>query len=450
MTFLRTSLLLAFVLVGATQLLAQDDTPPPAPSATEPVPHLWLQRHRALCEQAKKGDIELLFLGGSITQGWERDGKATWEDFYGDRKAANFGADQDLTGNVLWRLQNGALDGINPKVVVLLVGIDNLVAQNTAEETASGVAAVKTLLRTRLPEAQLLLLGIFPAGARPNPYREKITRCNELIAAMVDDHTEFLDVGLKLMEPDGTISQVVLYNGLHPAQEGYSIWAREMEPTLAKMLGVEPKKLGGALNDPNLGVADDPALTAIARFISDNGVDLKTTERTNLPRPPMVKFNHAMDYFWVIETNHGTIDVKLMPKVAPMHCSSTIYLSTVGFYDDLVFHRVIPAFMAQGGCPLGSGTGGPGYSYRGEFDPRVRHTRGGLLSMANSGPNTDGSQFFLTFVATPGLDNKHTIFGEVVKGMDVVKELEKRGTKSGRTIEKVLLVKSSIRVEPKS
>jgi cyclophilin family peptidyl-prolyl cis-trans isomerase len=138
-----------------------------------------------------------------------------------------------------------------------------------------------------------------------------------------------------------------------------------------------------------------------------------------------------------------------MPEVAPMHVSSSIYLIRSGFYDDLIFHRVIPGFMAQGGCPLGKGTGSPGYKYAGETDPKVKHDRPGLLSMANSGPGTDGSQFFLTFVPTKWLDNKHTLFGEVVDGMSVLKAMEAVGSRGGATRERVEMVASSVTVEPK-
>jgi cyclophilin family peptidyl-prolyl cis-trans isomerase len=130
-----------------------------------------------------------------------------------------------------------------------------------------------------------------------------------------------------------------------------------------------------------------------------------------------------------------------------MHASSTIYLSRLGFYDGLKFHRVINGFMAQGGCPLGTGTGGPAYKYDGEFDRNTRHDRPGLLSMANAGPGTDGSQFFLTFVPTPHLDGKHTIFGEVVEGADTLKALEKRGSRSGATTEPLVMNKTTIEVE---
>ena len=132
-------------------------------------------------------------------------------------------------------------------------------------------------------------------------------------------------------------------------------------------------------------------------------------------------------------TSKGAVRIKLLPDVAPMHVTSFIYLSRLGFYDGLAFHRVIPGFMAQGGCPLGTGTGGPGYKY----DPASsattsKHDRGGLLSMANAGPGTDGSQFFLTFVATPWLDGKHTIFGEVTDGMETLKAIEPLGSSSGQ------------------
>ena len=166
--------------------------------------------------------------------------------------------------------------------------------------------------------------------------------------------------------------------------------------------------------------------------------------KLNLQQPELMSFKPGQEIFWKLETNVGDMKFKLLPDIAPMHVTSTIYLTNLGFYDDVIFHRVISGFMAQGGDPLGIGQGGPGYLYDGEFSPRVRHDRPGLLSMANRGPGTDGSQFFITFVPTPWLDGKHTIFGEIVSGKEAIAKLEKFGSRSGKTSQRLLIVRASI------
>ena len=192
----------------------------------------------------------------------------------------------------------------------------------------------------------------------------------------------------------------------------------------------------------------DAAITAIDRFIAEKAIDRDASGwKTRLPRPPQAEFNASKHYFWNISTNVGEMVIRLMPELAPMHVSSTIYLARLGFYDGVIFHRVIRGFMAQGGDPLGTGTGGPGYDYDGECDPRARHDRPGLLSMANAGPGTDGSQFFLTFVPTPHLDDNHTIFGEIVDGIETMGKLEKRGSQNGNTSERLVMESTSISVE---
>ena len=192
----------------------------------------------------------------------------------------------------------------------------------------------------------------------------------------------------------------------------------------------------------------DPAVAAIDAFIVTQAIDKSQRAwKTSLNKPPQVKFDTTKSYFWDLKTSKGDISIKLMPKVAPMHVSSTIYLTRLGFYDDTIFHRVIQGFMAQGGDPLGSGRGGPGYRYEGEFQRYVTHNRPGLLSMANAGPGTDGSQFFLTFTATPHLNGKHTIFGELVEGKSTLRELEARGSRSGQTRETLKLISAKIRVQ---
>ena len=192
----------------------------------------------------------------------------------------------------------------------------------------------------------------------------------------------------------------------------------------------------------------DSAVDAVDAFIAEQDVDRSASGwRTRLHAPPELSFAEGSLYLWDLETSVGSLCIRLMSEVAPRHVASTIYLTRLGFYDELAFHRVIPEFMAQGGCPLGSGTGGPGYEYEGEFERSTRHDRPGLLSMANRGPGTDGSQFFLTFVATPWLDGKHTIFGEVLDGAETLRALESRGSESGRTRERLELRRATIRVE---
>jgi len=168
--------------------------------------------------------------------------------------------------------------------------------------------------------------------------------------------------------------------------------------------------------------------------------------RTALPRFPTPSFEAGKDYVWHLKTNHGEVTLRFLPEVAPNHVANFLYLTELGYFDGLSFHRVITQFMAQGGCPLGTGTGGPGYEFEGEYDPKVKHDKPGLLSMANAGPGTDGSQFFLTFVATPWLNGKHTIFAEVVEGMSTLTELEKRGSERGETSEDLLIEKATVTV----
>ena len=119
-----------------------------------------------------------------------------------------------------------------------------------------------------------------------------------------------------------------------------------------------------------------------------------------------------------INTTKGTIRLTLFPDKAPLTVLNFVNLSKKGFYDGLTFHRVIPDFMIQGGCPTGNGTGGPGYKFKDEFSPDLKHDKPGILSMANAGPNTNGSQFFITHVPTDWLNNRHTVFGEVVAATD--------------------------------
>jgi peptidyl-prolyl cis-trans isomerase B (cyclophilin B) len=128
--------------------------------------------------------------------------------------------------------------------------------------------------------------------------------------------------------------------------------------------------------------------------------------------------NPSSDLFAIIDTNKGEINLKLFGDQVPLTVGNFVNLARRGYYNGIAFHRVIPDFMIQGGCPYGNGTGGPGYKFEDEFVPELRHHKPGILSMANAGPKTNGSQFFITHVPTPWLDNKHTVFGEVVSEED--------------------------------
>jgi cyclophilin family peptidyl-prolyl cis-trans isomerase len=134
----------------------------------------------------------------------------------------------------------------------------------------------------------------------------------------------------------------------------------------------------------------------------------------------------AKAYTAKIHTDKGMITVQLHARKAPRTVNNFVFLAREGFYDGVIFHRVIADFMAQGGDPTGTGTGGPGYTFQDELDPSLKHDGPGILSMANAGPGTNGSQFFLTHVATPWLDGKHSVFGRVTGGMDVLLSIPPR------------------------
>ena len=148
----------------------------------------------------------------------------------------------------------------------------------------------------------------------------------------------------------------------------------------------------------------------------------------------------------IIETNLGNIEIELFEDKAPITAKNFVTLAEKGFYDDLIFHRVIPKFMIQGGDPQGDGQGGPGYTIKDEFHPDLKHDKPGILSMANAGPNTGGSQFFITVVPTPWLDGRHSVFGKVLEGQDVVDKISNvERDRYDKPLEDVLIKK--IRIE---
>lgn len=232
-------LLAAVLLVLALPIAARADDGK-TNTATKPVSREpnWVKRHEGFVKIAKKGNVDLLFIGDSITDGWRNTGKAVWKENYAPLKAANFGISGDQTQHVLWRLQNGELDGIKPKLAVLMIGTNNLKG-NTDAEIADGVRAIITELQKQTPETKILLLGIFPRGHEAdNPFRPRIKHINSIIAKLDDGgHTiKYVDIGDKFLEADGTLPKNIMPDALHPNAKGYEIWAEAINPIVHEMM----------------------------------------------------------------------------------------------------------------------------------------------------------------------------------------------------------------------
>lgn len=196
----------------------------------------WQARFEGMNMRAKKGDVDLVFIGDSITQGWEGEGKDAWQKHYADRKPLNLGISGDRTQHVLWRLDHGNIDGIKPKVAVIMIGTNNT-EDNAAEEIAAGITAIVNQLRTKLPDTRVLLLGVFPRGEKPNAQRDKIDAVNKIIAKLDDGkRVHYLDIGSKFVSPDGSISPAIMPDYLHLSAKGYAIWADAIEEKLGKLM----------------------------------------------------------------------------------------------------------------------------------------------------------------------------------------------------------------------
>ncbi|MCW8125886.1 glycoside hydrolase family 3 N-terminal domain-containing protein [Microbulbifer halophilus] len=200
----------------------------------------WLPRHKEKLAMLKKRDIDLLMIGDSITEGWANQGKAVWEEYYGDRNALNLGFGGDRTENLLWRLRNGEVDHIEPEVGVVLIGTNNTSHRREDPElTAAGIRAVLDELRQRQPQMKILLLGIFPRDQEPGTHMRQINReVNEIIAGYADnEHIFYREIYNEFLTEDGKLTEEIMPDFLHPNERGYQIWAEAMEPTLARLLG---------------------------------------------------------------------------------------------------------------------------------------------------------------------------------------------------------------------
>ena len=208
--------------------------------AIKPVPRAggWMKRHEAMNTRVKQGNVDLVFVGDSITQGWEGRGKNVWAKFYGKRNAVNLGIGGDRTQHVIWRLDNGNLAGIAPKAAVIMIGTNNS-GSNSPEEIAEGVTAIVRQLQEKTPKTKILLLATFPRGANPSDKQRQVNEgSNNIVAKLVaDDNVFYLDIGKEFLGEDGSLSKEIMPDLLHLSERGYTIWAESIEPTLAKLMG---------------------------------------------------------------------------------------------------------------------------------------------------------------------------------------------------------------------
>jgi beta-glucosidase len=215
-----------------------------AHSAVEAVPRsddFWQRRHQSInTNVANAGEkAQVIFIGDSITQGWEGAGREVWQRYYAPRHAVNLGIGGDRTQHVLWRLENGNLAGLKPKAAVVMIGTNNSNGEdNTVEQIADGVTAIVTKLRQVLPSTKILLLAIFPRSENPSPQRGKILQVNQILQKLADEENIFwLDFGHKFISADGSIPRDLMPDYLHLSPGAYGVWAESIEPRLGGILG---------------------------------------------------------------------------------------------------------------------------------------------------------------------------------------------------------------------
>lgn len=214
-------------------------------TATTPAPRdhdWWKQRHERFNKGAEKNQWDLVFVGDSITQGWEGGGKEVWKKYYGSRKAGNLGISGDETSHVAWRLKNGNLKGQSPRLAVIMIGTNNLGnVKHSPKAVIAGVTKVVETLHKQSPKTRILLLGVFPRGEKPDdPYRAQIKELNQGISKLADKKVIYYeDIGRAFLEKDGTLSKKIMPDFLHLSPEGYERWAKAIEPKVDELMKME-------------------------------------------------------------------------------------------------------------------------------------------------------------------------------------------------------------------
>jgi beta-glucosidase len=208
----------------------------------------WVPRHEKVLERVKQGNVDIIMIGDSITHGWDEVGKPVWDQYYAKRNAVNMGFSGDQTQHVLWRLQNGEITNINPKLAILMIGTNNSNGDYfTSEQIADGIKAIVCQLRTSLPNTKVLILAIFPRAdsSKPvgdakavslNPQWKKNNDVNKIVAKLADNkNIYYLDINKKFLNNKGQLPKDIMPDFLHPNEKGYKIWAAAMEPMIVKL-----------------------------------------------------------------------------------------------------------------------------------------------------------------------------------------------------------------------
>jgi len=227
--------LLLMVLAGLGHAFSQTTN-----TAAVPVPMTkpgWMERHESMNTKAKQGNIDLIYIGDSIVQRYEGVGKPVWDHYYAPRKALNLGISGDRTQHVIWRLDHGNIDGISPKLAIVMIGQNNG-GHNTAPEIAEGVTEVVKRIRAKLPSTKILLLGIFQRREKPTPERAVLAEANETISKLADSSTiYYMDINSVFVQPDGTIPSSLMPDFEHPSELGFKRWAEAIEAKVAELMG---------------------------------------------------------------------------------------------------------------------------------------------------------------------------------------------------------------------
>jgi len=200
----------------------------------------WIQRHELMNRQAQQGHIDLIYVGDSIVEHFNKQGKEVWAHYYADRNPLNLGISGDRTEHVLWRLDHGNIEGIAPKLAIVMIGQNNG-GLNTAEEIAEGVTAIIQRLRTKLPDTKVLLLAIFQRREKPTPERAVLDKANEIVSKLADGkHVFYMNINHIFVRPDGTIPRSLMYDFEHPTPLGHRVWAEAIDPKVAELMGDKP------------------------------------------------------------------------------------------------------------------------------------------------------------------------------------------------------------------